>query len=139
MTCHDVELCLSAWVDCELDPDDAAAVADHLRSCAACRRRSDVLASARDIFRTLAPPAAAVASGGIRPQRYYAPMVALVLCVLLLLPIARSADVPAMTLVPEPQFVPGLDCNVTDPGPSCEIDLPPAPCGSVLDCSPLAP
>ena len=139
MICQDIEVRLSAWVDGELDASEAAALDAHLRSCALCQRRCDVLRTARDRFRTLSPPPAPVVPAASHPQRYYAPVVALVLCVLLLLPIARTADVPAVTLVPEPQFVPGFDCSVTDPGPSCEIDLTPAPCGSAAECSALAP
>jgi Putative zinc-finger len=138
MICEDVELCLSAWVDGELDAEEAAAIDDHVRSCPLCRRRLDALKGARDMFRTLAP-AAPAALPAAHPPRYYAPILALAIGVGMLLLVARSADVPAVTLLPEPQFVPGLDCRVTEPGPGCRIDLPPTPCSSALDCSALAP
>src|ERR1043166_1559519 len=39
MNCHDFEQSLDAYVDGELSPTDAAAVADHIEGCSACRRR----------------------------------------------------------------------------------------------------
>ena len=39
MNCHDFERILDAYVDDELGPAEAAAVADHIEGCAGCRRR----------------------------------------------------------------------------------------------------
>lgn len=137
MMCCDVEVSLNAWLDGELDASGAAAMDEHLRACDPCRRRFETLKTARAIVRTLAP-AESPAAGAARPQRYYAAVIALAMCVTMLLLMARSADRPAVTLLPEP-LVPGLDCNVRDPGPTCEVVVPPAPCSSAPECSALTP
>jgi len=56
MNCHEFERILDAYVDGELGPADAAAVADHVEGCATCRRR---LASRESL-------AAALGAAGIR-------------------------------------------------------------------------
>jgi anti-sigma factor RsiW len=93
MMCRDVELSLNAWVDGELDASGAAAMDEHLRACDPCRRRFETLKAARAIFRTLAPAETTVA-GAARPQRYYAPVIALAMCVTMLLLMARAAVRP---------------------------------------------
>lgn len=39
MNCHEAERLLDAYVDGELGPDDMASIAEHLETCAECRRR----------------------------------------------------------------------------------------------------
>jgi anti-sigma factor RsiW len=41
MTCHEIGRLIDPYVDSELDPNDMARFAEHIESCAACRRRLD--------------------------------------------------------------------------------------------------
>ncbi len=53
MSCHGVRTRLSEWLDGELDPVAARAVAAHLASCAACARRADELRAVSGLFADL--------------------------------------------------------------------------------------
>jgi Putative zinc-finger len=57
MTCQDVELRASAFIDGDLDADERAVVAAHLATCAGCRALVEDLTRVRDAARALGPVA----------------------------------------------------------------------------------
>ncbi len=57
LSCDDAREALSAALDGELDPAEAAALEAHLAACPACAERGDRLAEVRDAFRSLTPAA----------------------------------------------------------------------------------
>jgi predicted anti-sigma-YlaC factor YlaD len=65
--CSEAATLLSALLDAELAAGPTAELSGHLEGCPECRRRMEALATARDLFRRLAPeasrlPAAAILS-----------------------------------------------------------------------------
>jgi anti-sigma factor (TIGR02949 family) len=68
---------LSAYLDGELPPDDATAVAQHLQDCPDCQAELDALHRVRQLLRQLGPPAVPfglVETLLIRPRRRVLPV-----------------------------------------------------------------
>jgi hypothetical protein len=53
--CAEVAVRLSAWIDGELDPSEAAGLREHLAICVSCRRRHALLTAAGRAVRSLPP------------------------------------------------------------------------------------
>ena len=146
MTCGEVEVLLTPYVDGELSAEETEVVEAHLRQCAACRRAAANVLGVRDLLRTAAPPAAAVAGEqhgpGRNPVRYaFAAAAAAILFAILFAPLQWTTDSPATSSsstagssAVTPMSLAALDCRIDAPGPACEIEPPASFCSSARDC-----
>jgi anti-sigma factor RsiW len=153
MECAEVFSRLSAWLDGELEPEEARRVEEHLARCESCRRQRVLLGATSRAVRALPPETvsdgfdarlrrrltAETTARGQPPLRRRLPSLALGLAAVLVLAILathRRSEAPRPHVGPVPndwivvQEPAVLDCRVGHSG-RCRID---APCATAEMC-----